>query len=108
MRLESNLINAIYAAKSVEEAKRRIYVDDVTFFSKNDVWQYIEISDQKLCPVCRANASRNGGNYTGASLRASFPYLDILDVDTIQVNQHPNCRCVLVRLYRIKWSELND
>jgi len=91
MRLESNLINVIYAVKSVEEAKRRIYVDGVTFFSKNDVWQYIEISDQKLCPVCRANARRNGGNYEGAHLRASFPYLDILDVNTIQVNQHPNC-----------------
>lgn len=68
------------------------------------MWHYVEISDSKLCPVCRANARMEGGYYTGNRIRGFFPYLEILDVNTVKVNEHPNCRCVLVRV--AKTSEL--
>ena len=64
-----------------------------------DHWDYIEISDNRLCPICNANAKMEGeGRYDGRHLRAYFPYLEILDEDTIKVNEHPRCRCVLVRV----------
>lgn len=100
-------MQALKAVKIVEAVKTRPRVDSktrifistpLTFFSKYDEWLYIEISDSRLCPVCRANAEMENGVYRGNRLRAFFPYLEILDENTIKVNQHPNCRCVLVRL----------
>lgn len=42
------------------------------------------------------------GVYRGNRIRGFFPYLEILDEDTIKVHEHPNCRCVLVRVAKTK------
>jgi len=95
--------------RAVIAAKTRIYLDvpyGTTFFGANDIWKYIEIGDDKLCPVCRANAHAGIGDeigeYRGNRIRGFFPYLEILDVNTIKVNAHPNCRCVMVRVHTIE------
>lgn len=96
----SSIVNVVKAVQAVRESKTRIYVDTpLTFFSEYDEWLYVEISDDRLCKTCDINANKmEGGVYTGNHLRAYFPYLEILDENTIKVNEHPNCRCILVRL----------
>ena len=105
------LTEIIDVVRSVREAQRRVYIGGATFFGKQDIWLYVEVSDQKLCPVCRgfaqAGVGDNVGEYRGNRIRGFFPYLEILDVNTIKVNVHPNCRCVLVRVHRINWRELD-
>jgi len=93
-------IRIVRAVQAVQEAKARIFVSTPkTFFSVNDIWQYVEISDDKLCANCVFNAAWNDGIYSGDELRRKFPYLEILDEDTIRVEEHPNCRCVLTRMF---------
>jgi len=68
----------------------------ITFFSENDVWLYQAVMDTKVCPVC--TVAEKIEQFRGNNLRINFPYLEILDVNTIQANVHPNCRCLLVRV----------
>jgi len=42
------------------------------------------------------------GVYRGNRIRGFFPDLEILDENTIKVNEHPNCRCILVRIAKTK------
>jgi hypothetical protein len=95
-----SLSNSVLAAIiAVLEAKTRIFIDtDKTFFSTEDQWLYIEISDDRLCDRCQDNAKTDV--YKGDHLRADFPYLEIRDENTIAVNEHPNCRCIFVRVAR--------
>jgi hypothetical protein len=88
----------------VRDSKTRIFIETpLTFFSEFDEWLYVEISDNKLCPDCNANANMmENGIYRGHRIRGFFPYLEILDENTIKVNEHPNCRCVLVRIAKTK------
>jgi len=51
--------------------------------------------DNRTCPAC--NEMDRVGKFIGLHLRRYFPYLEIVDVDTIKANVHPNCRCYLVR-----------
>lgn len=89
----------VQVVEAVKEATPRIMISTPkTFWSRQDIWLYVEIGDDRLCPVCHANAALEGGAYEGHHLRAYFPYLEILDEDTLKVNEHPNCRCVLVRV----------
>jgi len=88
----SQLVKEVVATViAVREAKQRIFIGGATFYSVNDIWLYIEISDDKLCDVCHANAHMEGGEYKGNRIRGFFPYHEILDINTIKVNQHPNC-----------------
>lgn len=93
------MFQAIEAIQALQEAKRRIFIDNVTFFSAHDEWMYIEIRDQKLCPACDFNSNKK--TFYGNELRYLFPYLLIVDANTIEVNEHPRCRCVLVRQNRV-------
>jgi len=98
----SQLVKEVVAAViAVREAKQRIFIGGATFYSVNDIWLYIEISDDKLCDVCHANAHMEGGEYKGNRIRGFFPYHEILDINTIKVNQHPHCRCIMVRKHPI-------
>ena len=98
-------LKAVQAVRAVLDSQTRIFFKTKqTFFSRYDVWHYVEISDNKLCKTCRANAVMEGGYYTGNRIRGFFPYLEIHDENTIEVNEHPNCRCVLARV--AKASEL--
>ena len=90
----------VAAVIAVREAKPRIFIGGATFFSHNDEYVYIEIGDDKLCSDCRFNLTR-GPKYYGDEIRLIFPYLDIHDVNTIAVNEHPNCRCILARVRTI-------
>ena len=77
------------------EALKRVNRDQfpmsMTFFSRVDTWQYVEVIDTRTCDVCRGYAE--AGPYMGAMLRSLFPYLEIEDVDIIMVNVHDHCRC---------------
>ena len=50
--------------------------------------------DDRTCRVC---GPRDGNEYNGAYLRTGFPEHTIDNEDTVRVNQHPNCRCILLR-----------
>ena len=91
-------IEAVLATVIVHEAKKRKIPDwkNIIFFGKHTMWRYVEKSDDRLCPECRFYATKP--IYFGDALRAFFPYLEIMDEDTIRVNVHPNCRCILKRM----------
>lgn len=88
--------SVIKVVKAVREAKNRIPAKfNVTFFSHEDWWIYHAVLDNRTCRICRDYAE--GEILNGSYLRAAFPYLEIIDENTIKVNLHPNCRCWLER-----------
>jgi len=66
----------------------------VTFFSEYDLWDYSNIN-YHTCQTCVGNSSTV---YQGDELRSLFPFLAILDEDTIYPEVHPNCTCVMRRV----------
>ena len=94
------------ALKRRPEPQRRA----VTYFSIEDVWLFQARSDTKVCPVCLALEDEY--EFPGNHLRGRFPYLQILDMNTIGGSGpggtglvHPNCRCYLVRLLEPEVAE---
>lgn len=83
------VIEAVKAIKRIPDEYRNRY----TFFSEWDIWEYVAIMDDRTCMVCKEH---EGVEFTGNRIRLIFPYLKIIDPYLIEVNQHPNCRCVLV------------
>ena len=88
-----NLIHVVEAAKQRLDPRRR---KSLTYFSVHDVWLFQARSDTKVCPVCDQHDATE--EFRGNHLRAQFPYLEVVDLFTIKVNVHPNCRCFLSRL----------
>jgi len=76
--------------RKLEEYKRQ------TFFSEYDLWQYVPVYDEKLCPKCEAYALI--GVFKGTELRSKFEFLTISDEDHIYAKVHPHCRCELFRI----------
>lgn len=72
---------------------------EATQFTGMDWWHYDPVEDSKLCDLCQFYD--NIGTFNGVVLQPTFPYLKIIDENTIKVNAHeprdPNCRCVLRR-----------
>lgn len=68
-----------------------------SFFGEFDLWLYqtIEPDDNRICFNCRV---LDKITWTGLELRLAFPYLEIIDTNTILVYVHPNCRCTLTRI----------
>lgn len=99
-------LEAVLAVEAVRKAAQtRIHFEtQLTFFSVQDEWMYVLNFSSKTgpCQTCKTNEKLESGMYRGNHLRAFFPYLEILDVNTIKVNEHPNCRCVLVRVMKTK------
>ena len=95
-------IEAIKAIKRIEFETR----PGVTFFSGNDIWLYQINEIPTTCEDCKSYedmASAMGG-LNGNFIRSLFPYLMILDEDTIGGQgeggdglAHPNCGCRLIR-----------
>lgn len=100
--INPNIFEVVEAVRAVEGAKlRRTFPTryGVTFFSEQDVWLYQAVMDARTCPVCTSHEDQ--GEFHGSHLRAKFPYLEIIDENTIKVHAHmprdDNCRCLLVR-----------
>lgn len=73
----------------------------ITFFSDYDMWQYHGLWDGKTCVECKGHLRMGqigGSIYIGSKIRLLFPYLFIVNANTIQANVHPNCRCYLERI----------
>lgn len=66
------------------------------YFSREDLWIYIPHYDEKLCEEC-AEFAFGVPFISGRQLRRSFPYMEIIDENTIRAYVHPNCRCELIR-----------
>lgn len=93
------VIQVTKATQRIPQPQRR----RVTYFSENDVWLFQAHSDTKVCPKCRMYEEME--QIRGNHLRIEFPYLTIIDENTIGGQEpdggglvHPNCRCLLVRL----------
>lgn len=96
--INHEIIQVVRAVQLVEGAqKRRDFPTrpGVTFFSIQDMWLYHGVTDTKICPVCRAFELEY--EFRGNHLRATFPYLELIDENTVKANVHPNCRCYLRR-----------
>ena len=96
---------AVEIVMAVQEAQKRIdrtqYPLSTTFFSKLDHWLYNAVSTG-ACDTCLFfERMQPADGYPGDWLRMNFPYLEIVDVDTIYPNVHPNCRCTLSRVINL-------
>ena len=58
-------------------------------------WQYVAVVDDRTCLGC---LQHDGQVMTWAEARVTFPNLSRIDEATFNVNQHPNCRCWLVKV----------
>lgn len=108
-RSQSCAVNAVIATRAVIAVSSTKRIERplaafprATFFSEHDVWLFVEVMDERTCPLCRRYAEH--GDFHGNHLRLNFPRLKIEDVNTISANVHPNCRCYLNRLLE---EELN-
>jgi hypothetical protein len=89
---------AVAIVRAVQAAKQRIPKPQrtgITYFSAVDTWLFQEVSDARLCPVCQGHGEAE--RFRGNHLRSMFPFLEIVDLNTIKANVHPNCRCYLMR-----------
>jgi hypothetical protein len=94
------LIQAVTAARQ-SEAKQRVpvqYKGKITFFSKLDLWRYLAVLDDRLCPLC---VPHHNMVYRGDELLALFPYLEVLNAVALHPHVHPNCRCYMIRTEKI-------
>jgi hypothetical protein len=66
-----------------------------TFLGSNDRWLYIKSGNPKLCENC---LGYDVEVFYGDSLRSEFPYLRIIDKNTINPNVHAHCECLLIRV----------
>jgi len=82
---------AVDSLKRVPEEYRR-----QSFFGEYDLWLYVAVYDEVLCPDCRDHARTKV--FRGTELRSTFKYLVIVDDNRIDVHVHPNCRCQLYRI----------
>jgi len=92
-----------------QEATKRIDFptrSGVTFFSGKDIWLFDPREDNITCDLCRSYADLASamGGINGNMIRALFPYLAILDENTIggmgengRGLVHKWCRCRLRR-----------
>jgi len=92
------MISAVEAILAVQE-KTWIPTDldtPKTFFSENDWWQYGKSYGANMCHQCDFFGDVHF--FSGTDIRLSFPYLEIVDEDTIYPWVHPNCNCILTRV----------
>lgn len=87
------------AVQAIDSLKRKPeYLKPITFFASTDEWLYIESSHPNMCSECH---SYNHDVYFGSELRGLFPFLEIVDENTIYVHVHPHCECILTRLFPV-------
>ena len=101
------IAGVVEAVRQFREAKLRKDFptrSGVTFFSVHDIWTWQARGD--ACPLCDP---LDGQQFTGQHIRAKYPYLIVLDENTLGGQgylgggkagaglRHPNCRCILVR-----------
>jgi len=92
------------------EAKKRIpdRLKDHSFFGDDDFWDYVGPDDDKTCDICFGLLHTMP--FVGSRIRGYFPYMVILDKDTIggpgpdgDGLEHPHCRHKLKR-----WKQKNN
>lgn len=89
------VVKAVDAIKRISEELKAH-----SFFGRYDLWRYEGKYDLKICGKCLDFALNP--YYIGTELRRKdrFPYLVIIDANTIEVRVHPHCRCRLHRVTR--------
>ena len=100
---------AVKAVQAVQKAEARIWFTPrpgTTFFSGNDIWLYQINEIPTTCEDCKGyeDMASGMGGLNGNTVRSLFPYLMILDNNTIGGQgeggkglAHPNCGCRLIR-----------
>lgn len=98
-----NLLNVVEVLEVAEASQRKpIIYGDVTFFGANDEWYYTAYNIGNTCDVC---GDMDGETFYGYDLRSRFPYLVIIDENTIYAKVHPNCACILSRLAPVETQD---
>src|SRR3972149_6496709 len=69
-----------------------------TSFNANDWWNYIKSYHPNMCHQCDFYGDMPF--FSGNDLRITFPYLEIVDENTIAVHVHNHCTCELQRVFR--------
>jgi len=91
----SKLISIVKAVDALKRIPHELRY--VTFFSKEDVWVYHFVSDDRICERCRTYGMQE--YFAGNELRKEFPDLVIQSTEVLYASVHPNCRCYLTRLF---------
>jgi hypothetical protein len=94
-----NLTQIIDAIDYAEASRKPAGYDNVTFFGANDEWYYTAYNTNNTCTDC---GEMDGQTFYGYDLRSQFKYLVIIDENTIAAKVHPNCACVLSRVFKVE------
>jgi hypothetical protein len=95
--LSLQAVRAVEAVIAVDALKRKPReFRRQSFFGEYDLWLYIPVYDERLCPECLGHSRWKV--FRGTELRSTFEYLEISDDDRIIVKVHPHCRCELYRI----------
>lgn len=90
-------VAAVSAVITVDSLKRKPEeYERQSFFGQYDLWLYVAVYDEVLCPKCLNHARKHV--FRGTELRSNFEYLQIIDDDMIEARVHPHCRCELYRI----------
>lgn len=98
---QSELTELIEVVQAVQEVAEKTWIPanldtSQTFFGVNDWWMYGKSYHPNMCHQCDFYGDIHFFN--GGDIRLTFPYMEIVDDDTINVNVHPNCSCILTRV----------
>jgi hypothetical protein len=90
----------VQVIRAIDATKRKPPGTEVyTFYSLYDLWLFAAVLDTRVCEECRFFEEM--GSLRGDMLRTWLKYHEIVDVNTIQANVHPNCRCTLTRYVHV-------
>lgn len=102
------MLDAVRAVQLVKARSRKPSGWRMTFFSERDHWWFDGVLDARICPACKEMDWVR--DFNGVHLRRDFPYLMILDPNTIggpgpggRGLVHPHCRCRLRRKIHV-WN----
>ncbi|MBS7616504.1 hypothetical protein KEJ45_04835 [Candidatus Bathyarchaeota archaeon] len=77
-----------------ETAGEALLGEEVEKPGKSSLWQYMAVVDERTCLGC---VQYDGMIFTWEEALSLFPNLSLTG-DTCSVNQHPNCRCQLLKI----------
>jgi hypothetical protein len=94
--MTESILDAVEAVEIVQA------LENLTFWTANDMWSFDTENDDKVCILCSPFSNQI---FPGDQLKGIFPYCTIRDDMTINANVHEprdlNCRCVLNRVVRV-------
>lgn len=95
----AEILNIIEAIEVAEASRKPAIYGNLTFYGANDQWYFTAYNTGNTCNTC---GDLDGETFYGNELRRLFKYHVIIDENTIYAKVHPNCACILSRVFNVE------